>query len=56
MTPMKFASSAFILALLAALAAPAQETLDRATLDTWMKELSNWGRWGARTNWAPQTS
>lgn len=48
MSPMKLAAPAFILALLAALAAPAQETLDRATLDTWMKELSNWGRWGAK--------
>jgi kynurenine formamidase len=26
----------------------AQEKVDKATLDRWMKELSNWGRWGAK--------
>ena len=25
---------------------PAQQKLDKATIDRWMKELSNWGRWG----------
>ena len=24
-----------------------QQTVDKATVDKWMKELSNWGRWGA---------
>jgi hypothetical protein len=23
-----------------------QQKLDKATVDRWMKELSNWGRWG----------
>jgi kynurenine formamidase len=27
-------------------AAHAQQKLDKATVDRWMKELSNWGRWG----------
>ncbi|HYP09166.1 MAG TPA: cyclase family protein [Bryobacteraceae bacterium] len=26
----------------------AQQNVDKATLDKWMKELSNWGRWGAQ--------
>lgn len=26
----------------------AQEKVDRAMMDAWMKELSNWGRWGAK--------
>src|ERR1044072_4252075 len=25
---------------------PAQQSVDKATLDKWMQELSNWGRWG----------
>src|SRR5262245_15411438 len=25
---------------------PAQQAVDKATLDRWMQELSNWGRWG----------
>jgi kynurenine formamidase len=27
--------------------APARQPVDRATFERWMKELSNWGRWGA---------
>ncbi len=25
-----------------------QQKVDRAPVDAWMKELSNWGRWGRR--------
>ena len=36
-----------ILALcLGAITAPAQQPVDNATLERWMQELSNWGRWG----------
>lgn len=40
----------FALLLLAVLTLAAQPpvTVDRATLDAWMKELSNWGRWGPK--------
>ena len=31
---------------LIALALPAQQKVDKAALDRWMQELSNWGRWG----------
>src|SRR3954452_6344707 len=34
-----------ILILCAALI-PAQPPIEKTTMDTWMKELSNWGRWG----------
>lgn len=34
------------LPLLFSQAAPAQEKVDKATIEKWMKELSNWGRWG----------
>ncbi len=33
-------------ALLASLPLLAEEKADKATIDRWMKELSNWGRWG----------
>ncbi|MFN0100590.1 MAG: cyclase family protein [Bryobacteraceae bacterium] len=33
-------------ALLATLPLFAQEKADKTTIDRWMKELSNWGRWG----------
>lgn len=33
-------------ALTAAQPAAAQQKVDKATVDKWMKELSNWGRWG----------
>ena len=33
-------------ALFASLPLFAQEKADKATIDRWMKELSNWGRWG----------
>ena len=33
-------------ALLASLPLLAQDKTDKATIDRWMKELSNWGRWG----------
>ena len=36
-----------LLLILAALTLPAQQ-VDRSTIDAWMKELSNWGRWGAK--------
>ena len=29
-----------------AMALPAQQRVDKATIDAWMEELSNWGRWG----------
>src|SRR6478736_6612617 len=29
-----------------ALALAADEPVDKSTLDRWMQELSNWGRWG----------
>jgi len=31
---------------LAAMVLPAQQPVDKVTLDRWMQELSNWGRWG----------
>jgi kynurenine formamidase len=31
---------------LGAILLPAQQPVDRATLDRWMQELSNWARWG----------
>src|SRR5258708_17384898 len=34
--------------LLLCVSVGAQAKLDRARLETWMKELSNWGRWGAK--------
>jgi kynurenine formamidase len=37
----------FALTMAAPLLAPAQTKVDKATIDRWMKELSNWGRWGA---------
>lgn len=38
------------IALIALCTAPlhGQQTVDKVTLDRWMKELSNWGRWGAK--------
>jgi len=36
----------FSILLIAAALLPAQLSLDKAALDKWMKELSNWGRWG----------
>ena len=41
-----FTGSLLALALCARL--PGQQSVDKATLDRWMKELSNWGRWGAQ--------
>ena len=35
-----------IFLLLSITAADAQQAVDKATVDRWMKELSNWGRWG----------
>ena len=32
--------------LIAVVLLPAQQPLDKAALDRWMQELSNWGRWG----------
>jgi kynurenine formamidase len=41
-------SKACILAVcVCAMAAPAQQRVDQPTLERWMQELSNWGRWGA---------
>src|SRR5258708_13217525 len=31
---------------LGVMAAPAQQRVDPVTLDRWMQDLSNWGRWG----------
>ena len=31
---------------LAAMVLPAQQPVDKVTLDRWMQDLSNWGRWG----------
>jgi len=31
---------------LSVMPAPAQQRVDRVTLDRWMQDLSNWGRWG----------
>jgi kynurenine formamidase len=42
------ASSVFLFALFVSAIASAQQTVDKATVDRWMKELSNWGRWGAK--------
>jgi kynurenine formamidase len=36
-----------LLVVLCVLTLPAQQRVERATIDAWMKELSNWGRWGA---------
>jgi kynurenine formamidase len=43
------AAGALALALILACApsASTRETVTKATVDGWMKELSNWGRWGA---------
>lgn len=42
-------ASLFALAMLSAQPQPASpQKVERATIDLWMKELSNWGRWGAR--------
>lgn len=39
----------FTLAILSAQPQPASpQKVERATIDLWMKELSNWGRWGAK--------
>lgn len=44
---MKTTTPAFVLLLAASTALlPAQPQLDKAAMDRWMKELSNWGRWG----------
>jgi kynurenine formamidase len=32
--------------LLSAMILPAQQEVNKATVDRWMQELSNWGRWG----------
>ena len=32
--------------LLSITSAHSQQAVDKATIDRWMKELSNWGRWG----------
>jgi len=37
---------------LVALTLPAQQKVDKAVLDRWMQELSNWGRWGSPIRWA----
>jgi len=37
----------YALPCLAAIALAGQEKVDRSTIDAWMKDLSNWGRWGA---------
>src|SRR5262245_40362605 len=42
---MTFRTGVFLLGVVAMLAA-ADSTVDQATLNSWMKELSNWGRWG----------
>jgi kynurenine formamidase len=42
---MMFKTCAFVLGI-AAIALAADPPLDKATLDRWMQELSNWGRWG----------
>jgi hypothetical protein len=36
----------FVVYLTSALPAASQQKVDKATIDQWMKELSNWGRWG----------
>src|SRR5437764_5093167 len=47
MLGMKITTVAVALFLVAAASfLPAQQPLDKAAMDRWMKELSNWGRWG----------
>lgn len=41
-------TSALLLALLCASPFFAQRPVDRATFDGWMRELSNWNRWGSK--------
>src|SRR5437867_1332029 len=47
---MTFKTCLFMLCLgalcLFAIVLPAQQRVDKAMLDRWMQELSNWGRWG----------
>ena len=63
---MKFTKAAFLLTLVAVLAAAwlllplppgyelmaqSREALTKSDIDRWMEELSNWGRWASRTSW-----
>ena len=43
---MTLKTCAFVLVGLVAIAMAADPPLDKAMLDRWMQELSNWGRWG----------
>src|SRR6185295_9997015 len=43
---MTLKTCAFVLVGLVAIALAADPPLDKAMLDRWMQELSNWGRWG----------
>src|ERR1043166_902026 len=37
---------ALVFALVIGVVFAAEQPVDKATLDRWMQELSNWGRWG----------
>src|SRR5688500_1117190 len=41
-------STALLCVMIFCASTSAQQKVDKATIDKWMKELSNWGRWGAK--------